>query len=215
MAQLSLSASTLKLSLECPRCFWLQLNKRIERPRGPYPSLPSGLDLVLKRYFDTYRRQGALPPLIGSKLTGTLMKDPLTLGFTDSATDARLWGKLDDSLVLSDGRYAPLDHKTRASAPADTSYTEKYYKFQMDVYSLLLVRNGYPISKTAYVIYYFPLDGKLHEGFPFGVAIHEVATDPDGAFRVFHKAQQLLAGPLPDSGEACAFCQWVRVRQAF
>ncbi len=149
-----LSASTLKLYLECPRCFWLALKKGIERPRGPFPSLPSGMDRVLKRYFDTYRQQGTLPPLMNGQLSGTLLNESLTIGFTDQESGLRLWGKLDDCLVLGDGRHAPLDHKTRASAPADVSYTEKYYQFQMNVYSLLLERNGYPISRTAYVVYY-------------------------------------------------------------
>ena len=210
MNRVSLSASSLKLYRECPRCFWLLRNKGIERPRGPFPSLPTGMDTVLKRYFETYRRRGTLPPLIDGKLSGSLITQDLSLGFTDVKLDARLWGRLDDCLVLEDGRHAPLDHKTRASAPADVSYTEKYYKFQMDVYSLLLERNGYPISRTAYVIYYYPLDGKLHEGFPFGVAIHRVATDPEGAYGVFHAARQLLAGPMPPSPETCDFCRWLK-----
>ena len=208
MSQIRLSASTLKLYLECPRCFWLHVNKKIERPRGPFPSLPSGMDMVLKRYFDLYRRRGTLPPLIDGKLTGTLMKDTLTLGFTDDAIDGRIWGKLDDALILPDGGYAPLDHKTRASAPNDASYTEKYYKFQMDVYTLLLERNGHPTSRTAYVIYYFPVEGTLHNGFPFQVAVHQIATDPDGAYRVFVNACRCLEGPLPPCGELCEFCRW-------
>ena len=126
-----LSASTLKLFQECPRCFWFHINKKIERPRGPFPSLPSGIDRVLKRYFDAYRRQGALPPLIDGKLEGALVTSPLTLGFNDAKTGARLWGKLDDGVILPDRRVAPLDHKTRASAPEDVSYTEKYYQFQI------------------------------------------------------------------------------------
>lgn len=62
--------------------------------------------------------------------------------FNDAAVGARLWGKLDDCVILPDERLAPLDHKTRASAPDDVSYTQAYYQFQMDVYTLLLERNG-------------------------------------------------------------------------
>ena len=119
-----LSASTLKLFQECPRCFWLHINKKIERPRGPFPSLPSGIDRVLKAYFEAYRKNGTLPPLIQGKLDGKLAAQPLTLGFNDSQTKARLWGKLDDCVVLAGEKLAPLDHKTRASAPDDVSYTQ-------------------------------------------------------------------------------------------
>lgn len=207
-----LSASTLKLFQDCPRCFWLHLKKQIERPRGPYPSLPSGIDRVLKSYFETYRKQGTLPPLIDGKLQGTLSTTPLTLGFNDSRTQARLWGKLDDCVTLPDQRLAPLDHKTRASAPDDVSYTQKYYQLQMDVYTLLLERNGHHTSRTAFVIYYCPVGGTLHEGFPFGVTVHHVKTDPDAAYRVFLDACRCLESPLPPPSEACEFCRWAESR---
>ncbi len=207
-----LSASTLKLFQECPRCFWLHINKKIERPRGPFPSLPSGIDRVLKGYFDIYRQQGTLPPLIKHQIQGTLAKSALTLGFNDAHTHARLWGKLDDCLVLPDQRLAPLDHKTRASAPDDVSYSQKYYQFQMDVYTLLLERNGHATSRTAYVVYYFPVDGALHEGFPFQIAVHTITTDPEGAYRIFADGCRCLAGPLPQAGDTCEFCRWVDIR---
>jgi len=207
-----LSASTLKLFLECPRCFWLHVNKKLERPRGPFPSLPSGIDRVLKGYFDSYRARGVLPPLIDGKLEGRLATNPLTLGFNDARAKARLWGKLDDCVILPDDRLAPLDHKTRASAPADVGYTEQYYQFQMDVYTLLLERNGHPTVRAAYVVYYFPLQGPLHEGFPFGVEVHRIATDPDRAYDVFLAGSRCLAGGLPPPGEQCQFCRWAETR---
>lgn len=207
-----LSATTLKLFQECPRCFWLHVNKKIERPRGPFPSLPSGIDRVLKTYFDGYRDQGQLPPLIRGKFEGRLSSTALTLGFNDASTGARLWGKLDDCVLLPDGLVCPLDHKTRASAPDGPGYTEKYYKFQMDVYTLLLERNGHPTNRTAYVIYYFPTDGQLHDGFPFGVAVHHITTHPEIAYQVFVAGCRCLQGPLPESGDACGYCRWAELR---
>ncbi|PIQ84611.1 MAG: hypothetical protein COV75_01365 [Candidatus Omnitrophica bacterium CG11_big_fil_rev_8_21_14_0_20_63_9] len=207
-----LSASTLKLFQECPRCFWLHVNSKLERPRGPFPSLPSGIDRVLKAYFERYRHQGALPPLIRGKLDGKLGTAVLTLGFNDAQASARLWGKLDDCVVLSDGRLAPLDHKTRACAPDDVSYSEQYYKFQMDVYALLLERNGYPTSRTAYVVYYCPVDGTLHDGFPFGVTVHTLTTEPERAYDTFRAACRCLSGPVPPSSLGCDFCRWLDAR---
>jgi len=207
-----LSATTLRLFQDCPRCFWLHVNHKIERPRGPFPSLPSGIDRVLKGYFDAYRGRGELPPLVRDKLEGRLATHELTLGFNDAVTHARLWGKLDDSLLLPDGRIVPLDHKTRASAPDDLSYTQRYYQLQMDVYTLLLERNGHRTSRTAYVVYYFPVNGQLHDGFPFRIAVHKVATDPDAAYRLFAEACRCLSGPMPESAAACEFCRWLEVR---
>ena len=210
----SLSASTLKLFQECPRCFWLHLNKKVERPRGPFPSLPSGIDRVLKHYFEAYRHQPQLPPLIAGKLDGTLSTTALTLGYTDPVARARLWGKLDDCVILADGRLAPLDHKTRASAPEDISYSEMYYKFQMDVYTLLLERNGHRTSRTAYLVYYFPVDGVLHDGFPFGIVVHRLTTDPDSAHQIFLSACRCLEGPMPEPGPVCEFCRWAQTRES-
>ena len=207
-----LSASTLKLFQECPRCFWLHVNQKIERPRGPFPSLPSGMDRILKIYFDRYRRQGILPPLVDGKLDGKLAATELTIGFNDAGVKARLWGKLDDCLLLPDGRVAPLDHKTRASAPNDVSYTQTYYQFQMDVYTLLLERNGHRVNRTAYVVYYFPVEGELHHGIPFRVAVHHIATDPERAYEIFLDGARCLAGPLPAAGAQCGFCRWAEAR---
>jgi len=47
-----ISPSTINLMLECPRCFWLQIVKNIKRPAGIFPSLPSGMDKILKVHFD-------------------------------------------------------------------------------------------------------------------------------------------------------------------
>src|SRR3989338_5295800 len=56
------SPSNLSLLKECKRCFWLQFNKNIKRPQGIFPSLPSGMDKILKAHFDSYRDKGELPP---------------------------------------------------------------------------------------------------------------------------------------------------------
>jgi hypothetical protein len=209
-----LSASTLRIFQECPRCFWLHINKQIERPRGPFPSLPSGIDRILKSYFERYRARGLLPPLIDGKLDGKLATTALTLGFNDARTKARLWGRLDDCIVLADQRLVPLDHKTRSTAPDDLSYTQKYYQLQMDVYTLLLERAGHRTRHMAYVVYYVPLEGMLHEGFPFGVTVHQIDTDPAHAYEVFADACRCLAGSMPESSEACEFCRWAALRAA-
>lgn len=49
---------------ECPRCFWLTQHKVWKRPSGIFPSLPSGMDRILKIHFDKFRDKGKLPPEI-------------------------------------------------------------------------------------------------------------------------------------------------------
>ena len=47
---------------ECPRCFWLSEHKVWKRPVGIFPSLPSGMDSVLKKHFDKFMEREELPP---------------------------------------------------------------------------------------------------------------------------------------------------------
>jgi len=56
------SPSTLGLLDECQKCFWLHFNKNIKRPAGIFPSLPSGMDMILKAHFDSHRDKKELPP---------------------------------------------------------------------------------------------------------------------------------------------------------
>ena len=56
------SPSSLSLLKDCPRCFWLHFKKGIKRPAGIFPSLPSGMDMILKAHFDKFRDKGELPP---------------------------------------------------------------------------------------------------------------------------------------------------------
>ncbi len=48
--------------LDCPRCFWLQIVKKERRPPTPFPSLPNGMDKILKEHFDRFMEAGKLPP---------------------------------------------------------------------------------------------------------------------------------------------------------
>jgi len=73
---LRLSPTTgLSLFKECPRCFWLHFNKNVHRPRGIFPSLPSGMDLVIKNYFDRYRSMGQAPVVEASLHCGVNKKE--------------------------------------------------------------------------------------------------------------------------------------------
>ena len=57
-----LSPSALNLMKDYPRCFWLAQHKVWKRPAGIFPSLPSGMDRILKVHFDKFRDKKQLPP---------------------------------------------------------------------------------------------------------------------------------------------------------
>jgi hypothetical protein len=200
--------SGLNLFAECPRCFFLHCNEGVRRPKGPFPSLPGGMDSVLRDYYAKYI--GSLPPEIDGKVEGMLTEDRSIIGkrlyYKDESLDAELFGMLDECLVHR-GTHIPLDFKTRRGPPKDGA-SEQYYQTQLDTYALLLSSRGLRVSDHAYLVYYFP-DFVEREGlFRFRSQIVCLGVDPSRARRLFEAAVSCLKGQLPPRRAECAFCGW-------
>ncbi len=60
---LKISRSGLRLFLECPRRFWLDVHHKIKRPAGYPYTLSSAVDYLVKQEFDKYRVKDKLPPI--------------------------------------------------------------------------------------------------------------------------------------------------------
>lgn len=215
--KIKLSPTTgLSLFLECPRCFWLRYNEKVHRPDTIFPSLPGGMDRIIKDYFDTFRAKNELPPEIKGKVNGLLFADQELLdrwrdwrkglAFEDEKLGATLSGALDDCLF--DGEYfIPLDYKTRGAAPKPGA-SEAYYSTQLETYVFLLNQNGYKTREYAYLVYYFP--DKITESHlvKFNVEVVRVETDGQRAYRIFSDAVNCLKGPMPKNHTECKFCAW-------
>ena len=216
MKRLTLSNSRLSLYTECPRCFWLDLNAGIKRPDTIFPSLPGGLDLQFKRYFDQFRARGELPPEVKGKLPGNLLADPKIIDrwrdwrrgirYAPPWSDIELMGALDECLVDDSGFHYPLDYKTRGYAPK--ANTHEYYQDQMNLYTLLLEGNGHKTKRLAYLLYYHPVEVRERGLIQFDISIREVPSDPEAAERLVKDAVSVLSGPAPPSHPACGFCNW-------
>lgn len=215
---ITLSYSSLALYLECPRCFWFEKVKKIKRPPSIMPSLPSGMDEVIKRYFDRYRQSGELPPELRGKVEGTLIADQELLEvwrnwrkgvrYTDPGTQAQLMGALDDCLTLDDA-YIPLDYKTRGY-PIQPN-TPRYYQNQLDTYTLLLAENGYNHLSYAYLLFFHPLECTERGEFRFHAEPVKVKTDPERARKIFLSAVDILMrDEPPEVGPSCQHCPWVQ-----
>ncbi|MBI4114244.1 MAG: PD-(D/E)XK nuclease family protein [Candidatus Niyogibacteria bacterium] len=210
-----LSPSTLNLYRECPRCFWLHIKENIHRPQGPFPSLPGGMDLVIKDYFDTYRDGKNVPPEIVGKVRGVLFPNlPILntwrnwrtgLRYEDKKLDAALSGALDD--CLQDGNvFIPLDYKTRGSAPKEDGHI--FYQGQLNAYTFLLEENGYKTDETAYLVYYYPLKVEQAGKVMFAVEPKEIKTSKEDAKKEFEAAVKVLRGSIPKKHTKCAYCNW-------
>lgn len=121
------------------------------------------MDLLIKNYFDRYRRLGRTPPKIKDKIRGKPLGDfellrrwrnwRSGLRYEDKQLNAVLFGALDECFV--DGEYyIPVDYKTRGFELKEDLM--KYYQTQLDCYTLLLQANGYKHLNLSFLIYFIP-----------------------------------------------------------
>lgn len=216
--KIRLSPSALNLFLQCPRCFWLEKNKRIKRPRGIFPSLPSGMDSVIKKYFDSFRVKGDMPPEIKGKMRGELFSDISTLDkwrnwrksdlhYEDMESGTILVGALDDCLV-EDGFYIPLDYKTRGYKLKGDP--RRYYQNQLDCYCLMLDYSCFKTKGLAYLLYYWPEEVQQNGIVRFHVEPIKIETNIESAKKTVRDAVKLLSLPMPKSNPDCEYCNLIK-----
>lgn len=216
---LHLSPARIELFVDCPRCFWLRVNEGLERPSGPFPSLPSGMDAAIKEHFDRHRRAGTVPPSVADATGGRLYPDQDDLDRCRSwqtepsyplpDSDVVLRGGVDDLLELPSGEITVLDYKTRSSAP---EAVPAYYRRQLALYSLILAAGDYDVADHGYLLYYHP-DGVGDEGAAtFATAVERVPVDTGRAERTVVDAVETLNGPRPAPDDDCAYCDYVAER---
>jgi len=212
---IKLTPSIISLFLECPRCFYLEMKKKIHRPEGIFPSLTRGMDSVIKSYYDSYRKQGKLPPEIDGKVLGKLLDNEQLLKkwrnnrvgieYLNEEINALLKGAIDDCLIDKDV-YIPIDYKTRGYGLKDDSTS--YYQHQLDIYCYLLFKNGYRIADFAYLIFYYPKSVKEDGIVSFEVIPIRVPTDINHAEQIFYDSVACLRGSEPKSHSRCKYCSW-------
>lgn len=224
-----LSASALSVFKDCPRCFYNEKVMGIKQPRGIFPSLPGGMDRILKGRYDFFRRQGLLPPEIARHFPGAILfKDQIQLnawrnwrrGFRVEISDGvTLTGAIDELLDWQNGTYSIFDYKTRGSAPKEGG-SEQYYGHQMDIYHLLLEDAGLPTTGEAYLGYWWPSEtvretveemeiGGKYSGVLFETGVVGLKTSAERARKLVDAAALCLNGPAPASGTECAYCNFV------
>lgn len=215
---ITLSPSTLRLFLECPRCFWLHINKKIRRPSGIFPSLPSGMDKILKEHFDKHRQDKTPPEELEGKFKGRLFQDMEKLNvwrnnfkglrFLDKETGIILMGAIDDLFVTENGKYAPLDFKTRGYPRKEN--THEHYQHQMDIYSFLLEKNDLTPADFAILIFYHPVGVNNKHDVVFDPDPVKVPIDRKRGEQIFLDAVKCLLGEEPEPNKQCEWCNWNR-----
>lgn len=214
-----LSPTSINLMLECPRCFWLQLVKKIKRPEGIFPSLPGGMDRILKKHFDKFMERGELPPEIreygisnGYKLFSDKAKldiwrsNQKGIQYKDKISGILLRGAV-DNLLEKGKKLVVLDYKTRGYPLKED--THEHYITQMDIYNFLLRMNGYDTTDYAYLLFYYPREVTDTGKVIFDTKLIKIKTNPKQGEKIFNKAIKILQlEEPPKSSEECGFCKW-------
>jgi hypothetical protein len=205
---------------ECPRCFWLNFKKGVQRPETPFPSLPSGMDKVLKEHFDRFMEKGELPPELktteceknGCKLFSDKEKLKIWrsnfrgIEYKDEKLGILLHGAI-DNLLIKGKKLIVLDYKTRGF-PLKKD-THEHYIDQMDIYNFLLREHGYETEDYSYLLFYYPTSVIDNGDVIFHTELVKLKVDIKKAQNIIKNALNILDGDIPNPSKDCGFCKWV------
>lgn len=213
MSTFKLSPSSLSLMKDCPRCFWLNKHGFWKRPSAGFPTLPSGMDRVLKEHFDNFMEKGLMPPEIcdnglceGMKLFDNKelleeWRNPFRgVRWTDENGNVLFGGV--DNILIKDGKLIVLDYKTRGYPLKED--TTSYYIDQMNLYTLLLNKNGYPVEDYAFLLFYIPKNVLSGGEVVFYTELVKMEVNLKKGEELFNKALKVLNGERPK--ESCQWC---------
>ena len=217
---IKLSPSSINLMIECPRCFWLAIHKIWKRPEGIFPSLPSGMDKVLKEHFDKFMKKGELPPEIreyginnGYKLFDDKKKLDIWrsnfkgMQYKDKTSGTILRGAI-DNILKKENKLIVLDYKTRGFPLKED--THEHYQAQMDIYNFLLRKNGYETEDYTYLLFYYPKEVSDTGELIFNTKLIKIKTNAEQGKKYFDDAIKLLKEECPE--KTCEWCELMKVR---
>lgn len=211
-----LSPSSLNLMHECPRCFWLDKHKVWKRPNGIFPSLPSGMDGILKVHFDKFRDKELLPPELCNDNNCENMKlfnEPELMRAWRNNLKGIRWEDKDgnilfgavDNILQKGKKLIVLDYKTRGYALKDD--TADHYQNQLDLYNFLLRKNRYETEDYAFLLFYVPKEVLESGEVIFDTSLVKRKINVKNAEKIFNEAIELLNGECPK--KTCEWCEKV------
>lgn len=210
---IKVSPSLIGYLRECPRCLWYYFNEDIKRPRGIFPSLPGGMDEILKNYFDSYRAKNQLPPEIDNKVDEKLYSDLEKLekmrnNFKGLSADfpefnLRLKGAIDELLVNNSREHVVFDFKTRGYPIKED--THRHYQDQLDLYALLLNENKFKVADYGYLLFFYPKDFNRGKA-SFSSQLVKMDVSRQAGLKVLQDVDKILNGPKPKSHSDCEYC---------
>ena len=215
-----LSASSLSLMKECPRCFYLTQHKIWKRPSGIFPSLPNGMDKILKEHFNKFMDKNQLPPELSQnghtnnlklfnnhELLAIWQNNRKGIQYKDKKGNI-LRGAV-DNILTKNKKLIVLDYKTRGYPLKED--TAEHYQDQLDIYNFLLRKEGHQTEDYAFLLFYIPKEVTPTGEVIFDTNLVKMKVDVTNAERIFERALKLLGGECPapsinEKGEGCGWC---------
>lgn len=209
-----LSPSALNLMKECPRCFWLTQHKVWKRPSGIFPSLPSGMDRILKVHFDKFRDKNQLPPELckDNACEGMKLFDDEELlkvwqnnrkGISWEDENGNILKGAVDNILVKDGKLLVLDYKTRGYDLKEDTHV--HYQNQLDTYNFLLRKNGYETEDFAFLLFYVPKEVTPTGEVVFDTTLKKMNISVESAEKIWKEAIKMLNEECPQKG--CEWCE--------
>lgn len=220
-----LSRSKIELFLECPRCFYLDRRLGVSRPSTPPFTLNNAVDHLLKKEFDSHRREEVVHPLLKAHgldlvpLQDRRMDDWrenfVGVQHMHDDTNFIVFGAVDDIWTDQKGVVYVVDYKATSKDDAvteleDTKWHHQYRR-QMEVYQWLLRHNGLNVSDTGYFVY---VNGKRDaEAFDakleFDINLIPYKGRADWIDDTLVRVKECLdSDSAPEQSETCEYCSY-------
>ena len=164
-----LGRSRIQGFVDCQACFYLDRVKGIPIPSLYGWPLNSATDVLLKKDFDEYRqRQEPHPFLVKKGLSRLIpfqhedfqkwtMALQLGLNTIHEETNLKVGGGLDDVWLNTEtNQIHVVDYKSTSSGKEGNVISldnRPYIKTQIEFYQWVLIKNGFDVSSTGYVLY--------------------------------------------------------------
>jgi len=215
-----LSPSSLNLFKECPRCFWLAQHKVWKRPAGIFPSLPSGMDKILKIHFNNFMEKGQLPPELcgnGDCKNMKLFDDHELLaiwrsnfkGISHEDKKGNILRGAVDNILMKGKKLIVLDYKTRGYPLKED--TAAHYQLQLDIYNFLLKKEGYDTEDYAFLLFYIPKEVMATGEVIFDTELVKMEVSGSKGEKVWKAALKLLERECPKKHGDCSWCVDIQV----
>lgn len=222
-----LSRTKIELSIDCPKCFWLDMKQGIKRPSGPPFTINNAVDYLLKEEFDAHREKGTRHPVMEKfevdavpfrhEKMNQWRHNFTGVQFEHKPTDFLVTGAVDDIWVDPDGAIHVVDYKA-TGAKEHKIYDS--YRRQMEVYQWLLAQNGFDVSPVGYFVFAKVNKaggfGKGEAALAFDLFVEPLSGDFSWVEQALYNARKIIDGAAaPDPVPTCEYCSYRRAAERF